>query len=53
MLTAMDQPVDRLRGIGFGADVYLTKPFNSNEFVGTVNMLLAQKALRDEDALLP
>ena len=53
MLTAMDQPVDRRRGIGFGADAYLTKPFDVDELTGTISILLEQKALLDEDALLP
>ncbi len=44
MLTAMDQPIDQLRGFAFGADVYMTKPFNLTEVLET-----AQKLLVDVD----
>lgn len=40
MLTAMSQPVDQLRGFAFGADAYLTKPFDSAELLKTVDLLL-------------
>jgi len=40
MLTAMDKPVDQLRGFAHGTDAYLTKPFESSELVQTVALLL-------------
>lgn len=40
MLTGMSQPVDQLRGFAFGADAYLTKPFDSAELLKTVDLLL-------------
>ena len=46
MLTAMDEPIDRLRGFAHGADAYLTKPFDADELVKTVGLLLAESALR-------
>ena len=44
MVTAMDQPVDHLRGIASGADAYLTKPYDSSELVQTIVTLLEQAA---------
>ncbi|MBI3996964.1 MAG: response regulator [Candidatus Omnitrophica bacterium] len=40
MLTAMAQPIDELRGFAHGADVYLTKPFQAEELLKSVNLLV-------------
>ena len=40
MLTGMTEPIDQLRGFAFGADAYLTKPFDSGELLETVGRLL-------------
>lgn len=40
MLTARDQPLDKLHGYGAGADAYLTKPYEAQELLGTVAELL-------------
>lgn len=40
MLTGMTEPIDQLRGFAFGADAYLTKPFDSGELLKTVDLLL-------------
>ena len=45
MLTGMDKPVDQLRGFAFGADAYLTKPYDSHDLLQTVTLLLEQPAL--------
>lgn len=42
MLTAMTQPVDQLRGFAHGADAYLTKPFDWEELLKTINLLLGE-----------
>ena len=42
MLTALDQPVDQLRGFAFGADAYMTKPFDAAELVKTIELLLGE-----------
>ena len=42
MLTAVDQPVHKLRGYAHGADAYLTKPFELTELLQTVKLLLGQ-----------
>ena len=41
MLTALDRPIDQLRGFAYGADAYLTKPYEETELLKTVNILLA------------
>lgn len=45
MLTAMDQPIDQLRGFAHGTDVYLTKPFDAGELMKTVGLLLHTEAM--------
>jgi len=44
MVTAMDQPIDHLRGMASGADAYLTKPYDSSELIQTIVTLLEQTA---------
>ena len=44
MLTALDQPIDQLRGYAFGADAYMTKPFDPKELIKTVRLLLGEHA---------
>ena len=43
MLTALDQPIDQLRGYAFGADAYMTKPFDPSELIKTVCLLLGER----------
>ncbi|WP_130859946.1 response regulator transcription factor [Gracilibacillus phocaeensis] len=40
MLTAKDQEVDKVLGLGIGADDYLTKPFSINEVIARVKALI-------------
>ena len=40
MVTGLDQPIDQLRGFAYGADAYLTKPFQLTELLETVALLL-------------
>ena len=40
MLTGMDRPSDQLRGFAFGADAYLTKPYEATELLKTVRLLV-------------
>ena len=42
ILTAMDRPADQLRGFAHGADAYLTKPYECEELLKTVTLLLGE-----------
>ena len=33
MVTAMQEDIDKIKGLGMGADDYITKPFSPNELV--------------------
>lgn len=42
MVTAKNESVDKIRGLGFGADDYITKPFDPAELVARVKSHLAR-----------
>lgn len=42
MVTARTEDIDKIRGLGFGADDYVTKPFSIAELVARVKAHLAQ-----------
>ncbi|MFB5762885.1 response regulator transcription factor [Paenibacillus medicaginis] len=42
MVTAKTEPVDRIRGLGIGADDYISKPFDPAELVARVKSHLAR-----------
>ena len=44
MLSGLGEPEDELKGINGGADAYMAKPFNLNEFQARVNSLLWRAA---------
>ncbi|MBW9087985.1 PleD family two-component system response regulator [Rhizobium wenxiniae] len=48
MVTALDQPSDRVRGLKAGADDFLTKPVNDVQLISRVRSLVRLKALSDE-----
>ncbi|WP_099866175.1 PleD family two-component system response regulator [Pararhizobium haloflavum] len=48
MVTALDQPEDRVRGLEAGADEFLTKPVNDLQLMTRVRSLLRLKTLTDE-----
>ena len=52
MLTARSEEVDKVRGLGLGADDYVTKPFSLAELVARIRAVLrrAQKARTDDEA---
>ena len=52
MLTAKSDLTDRVRGLDCGADYYLTKPFESQELLACVRLLLRRGgAIRTDDAI--
>ncbi|CAO4174748.1 PleD family two-component system response regulator [Methylorubrum populi] len=48
IVTALDQPADRLRGLEAGADDFLTKPIDDTALMTRVRSLLRLKAVTDE-----
>lgn len=48
MVTALDQPADRVRGLEAGADDFLTKPVNDVALISRVKSLVRLKTLVDE-----
>ena len=50
MATAKREDIDKIRGLGLGADDYLVKPFSPYEFVARVKVRLARYARVSEAA---
>ena len=48
MVTALDQPSDRVRGLEVGADDFLTKPVDDVQLMARVKSLVRLKTLTDE-----
>jgi two-component system cell cycle response regulator len=48
MVTALDQPSDRVRGLEVGADDFLTKPVDDMQLMARVKSLVRLKSLTDE-----
>ena len=48
MVTALDQPTDRVKGLESGADDFLTKPVNEIALLARVRSLLRLKIMTDE-----
>lgn len=48
MVTALDQPSDRLKGLDAGADDFLTKPLDDTALFARVRSLARLKAMTDE-----
>jgi len=48
MVTALDQPADRVRGLKAGADDFLTKPVNDLQLISRVKSLARLKTMSDE-----
>ena len=44
MLTALDKPIDQLRGFAYGADAYMTKPHAEADLLRTVSLLFDKQA---------
>ncbi len=51
MLTAKDEVSDRVRGLEYGADDYLVKPFAHEEFIARVRALLRRRSPETRNVL--
>jgi two-component system OmpR family response regulator len=51
MLTAMDTPKDRVRGLDTGADDYLIKPFDLSELLARLRALIRRSAGKPQPAI--
>ncbi|QNN53529.1 adenylate/guanylate cyclase domain-containing protein [Nocardioides mesophilus] len=47
LVTALNRPEDKVRGLEAGADDFLSKPFDESELAARVRSLLRMKALQD------
>lgn len=48
LLSALQEPKNRIKGIEAGANDFLSRPFNPEELMARINSLLALKQVRDE-----
>jgi putative two-component system response regulator len=48
MVTVLDSLLDKVKGLGYGADDYVIKPFKSEELLARIEALLRVKRLHDE-----
>ena len=53
MITALDQPSDRVKGLEAGADDFLTKPVDDMQLMARVKSLVRLKSLTDELRAVP
>lgn len=51
MLTAKSQIADKVNGLNMGADDYITKPFNKDEFIARINVLLRRNNTYNSNTL--
>jgi len=51
LLTALSEQTDQLRGLGLGADDYLTKPFDMNLLIQRIKSIIRNRGIVREKAL--
>ena len=52
MVSAKKDDIDKIRGLGLGADDYITKPFGMMEFISRVKAVLRRGGSRTEETLV-
>ena len=52
MVSARKEDIDKIRGLGLGADDYITKPFGVMELISRVKALLRRTSRMNEDSQL-
>ena len=52
ILTGIDRIEDRVRGLGFGADDYLTKPFHQDELVARIYAIVRRSKRQAESVII-
>ena len=52
ILSAKDERTDRISGLNFGADYYLTKPYSGDELIAAVNAVFRRLTPEDSNAKL-
>ena len=51
MLSARDDELDRVSGLDFGADDYMTKPFSSREVVSKIKAIIRRKEVLSSEKI--
>ncbi len=51
MLSALSQAEDKIRGLDYGADDYLAKPFKTAELIARLHALARRPALQEDDVI--
>ena len=51
MLSALSQTEDKVKGLNYGADDYLAKPFKTSELVARLRALVRRPALQDDKVI--
>ena len=51
ILSGLASVESKVKGLGFGADDYLTKPFHKDELIGRIHAVLRRSATRSDDVV--
>jgi two-component system cell cycle response regulator CtrA len=53
ILSGLDDPENKLKGFGFGADDYLTKPFHREELVARIHAIIRRSKGHAQSVIAP